>query len=127
MKEDASELARLENERARLAQEIADHERRGRQLAWIALPLAATVAILLAAAIVARQLSLEGLLWITLLGGLIAYLLTREIRRSGKSVFVFEVLMMLGGQIILARDDIQDVRKRLAACEARIAELKGSS
>jgi hypothetical protein len=84
------------------------------------------VVILIAAAIVAGQLSLEGLLWITALGGLIAYLLTREIRWSGKSLFVFEVAMLLSGQIILARDDIRDVRKRLAACEARIAELKGS-
>jgi hypothetical protein len=127
MKEHDLELARLENERARPAQEIASHERQGRQMAWIALPLATIVVIFIAAAIVGGQLSSEGLLWITLLGGLIAYLLTREIRMDGKSVFVFEVLMMLDGQIILARDHIQAVRKRLAACEARIAELKGSS
>jgi threonine/homoserine/homoserine lactone efflux protein len=53
MKEDDLKLARLENERARLAQEIASHERQGRQMAWIALPLATIVVIFIAAAIVA--------------------------------------------------------------------------
>jgi hypothetical protein len=125
MKECDRELARLESERTRLIQQIVRYERQGQRLALITIPIAIVVAVLLALATVAGQVSLEGLLWTILLGGLFAYILTREIRWSGKVVFVFEIVMMISGQMIWARDDIRDMRQRLTACEARIAELKG--
>jgi hypothetical protein len=86
MKEGDNELARLESERAHLVQEVVRYEQQGRQLAWIAMPLFLVVSVLLASATIAGQLSLEGLFWSILLGGLVAYMLTREIRWNGKVV-----------------------------------------
>jgi hypothetical protein len=120
MNEDEHELARLELERARLLQEVDRHQRWVRHLAWLAIVLAGLVTILLVLAIVAGQLSLQALSWSILLGGLIAYVVTREIRWHGKVAFVLEIIGMTG-----ARDDIRDVRRRFASCEARIAALTG--
>jgi len=62
--------------------------------------------------------------WMVPLALLFAFILTREFRFQDKVVGVFEVIMLLTGQYVWARDDPEMLRRDLVDCETKIAELQ---
>jgi hypothetical protein len=72
----------------------------------------------------AGAIDIVAMAWISPLAFLLAFILTREFRFQGKVVSVFEVMMLLSGQLKTARDDPETLRRRLVDCEAEIAELR---
>ena len=123
----SDELAQLETERRILAEALDRKERTHAWYFYIAIAVVALVVIFLVSAVLADQLSIEGVVWLTIISGILAYILTREFRYGGKAISVGEILMMLSGQMILARNeelDADHIHQMIAEYDRRIESLK---
>lgn len=122
--DEEGELRRLLRERDQLVALLADHEKHlsyWRTGAWVVL---AAFAVWFVFAARAGAIDWATLPWIVLLAFGLAFFLTREIRWQGKVVSVFEILGLLGGHWVVARPDVDELRRRLRECELRIQNFR---
>jgi hypothetical protein len=122
--QDTQPLHRLLVERERLTRSLREHDR-----SVFVLRIASLVALCLFAvwavfAWDAGAIDFVTMGWALPLAFALAFILTREFRFQGKVVSVFEMMMLLSGQYIWARDDPDTLRRDLVDCEAKIAELQ---
>ena len=74
----------------------------------------------------AGAIELSSLPFLALFAVVLTFVLIYEFRFQGKVVSIIDILYLLGGWWITARDDLEDLRCRLAECESRISELTDS-
>jgi hypothetical protein len=134
---DQDELAQLEAERDRLQSMIAYHNGpfyrappRSRAPAWfvvVAIAIICGIGVSIVAGIFAGQIYASGVLFLVVGFLLLAYISTRKIMVFGTTLFVGEMLALLGGgstASVRRPAGELEAHQRLADCEARIMKLK---
>ncbi|HEX9324286.1 MAG TPA: hypothetical protein VF913_19530 [Xanthobacteraceae bacterium] len=121
---DTQDLQQLLAQRDRLTHRLRAHDRMIsalRLISLVALPVFLVWAVF---AWRAGAIDIGMTAWMVPLALLFAFILTREFRFQDKVVGVFEVIMLLTGQYVWARDDPEMLRRDLVDCETKIAELQ---
>jgi positive regulator of sigma E activity len=115
----STQIEQLEAERGKLLEIVESSGRKGKFVAYLAVPIIFAVVTLLASAVFEAQLSLQGLGLAAFFSWLVWFILSRQIRSGSRVALVADIVFGIPATV-----DMTQLQTQIAEYDKRIASLK---